>query len=320
MTTTAPALSGEYPTTWDEVVGQEKAKRQLRTALIAAQRRGKPMPHTLLASGTPGVGKTALALLCGIERGGGVKVVSGRIRAGEARILLADMSDGDVLVIDEAHRLVETSKKDIEWLLHYMENGVIVGPRGPEPQPQVTIIACTTDAGRLPDTILERFRCTPELLPYTDEEALAIARIMATRVFDFSLKFPTPDNCAAIARAANNNPRQIRILLENLADEALVTDCAGFADEGYDLSTLLDDHGLTPDGLTSTAQRYLTVLRDEWNGEPAGAAAMKERLREPGGLDYTERLLQDKGLIALTKRGRCLTQSGIKRAKELSAA
>lgn len=119
---------------------------------------------------------------------------------------------------------------------------------------------------------------------------------------------------------ACNNPRQIRILLENLRDIALCDDDAWQPKVGYSLGQVLDDHGLTEDGLTATAQRYLLILHDEWNGEPAGGAAMKERLREPGGLDYTERLLLEKGLIALTKRGRVLTQSGIKRAGELSQA
>lgn len=309
-----------YPADWDEVVGQDKAKRQLKTAILASKRRNVAMPHTLLASGVPGVGKTALALLCARERGTQVRVVSGKVKVNEARLVLATMQDGDVLVLEEAHRLVETSRRDAEWLLHLMENGVIVGPRGPELQPKITILATTTDAGRLPETILERFYCKPEIVPYSDEDANRIATRMAMRLFDAPLRLPSEENCAGIARAACNNPRQIRILLENLRDIALCDDDAWQPKVGYSLGQVLDDHGLTEDGLTATAQRYLLILHDEWNGEPAGGAAMKERLREPGGLDYTERLLLEKGLIALTKRGRVLTQSGIKRAGELSQA
>lgn len=314
-------LAGTYPKSWDEVIGQEKAKRQLQVAIRAAQMRGVPMPHTLLASGVPGVGKTALAVLCAQELGTGVKIVSGRMKGAEARLVLADMCDGDALIIEEVHQLAQVSKKDAEWLLHLMENGVLIGPRGPEPQPAITIVATTTDPGRLPEPVLERFTCKPALTPYSDDEATQIAQLMAMRLFDPPMCLPTKGNCAAVAQAANNNPRQVRILLENLRDHALV-EGPDFWDleDGYPLDQVLDDHGLTADGLTQTAQRYLRILHDEWAGEPAGVSAMKERLREPGGLDYTERLLQEKGFIALTKRGRLLTQSGIRRARALAEA
>lgn len=309
-------LSGLYPTQWDEVIGQEKAKRQLRTAAKAALIRGKSLPHTLIHSGTPGIGKTSLALLLAAEMGTQVKVVSGRIKVTEARMVFADLSDGDVAIFEECHSLVSTSKNDVDWLKNYMENGVIVGPLGAEEQPKVTIIGTTTDMGKLPDTILDRFELKAELTTPTLDEAAKIAALMSLRLF-IGLTRPTAENCYAVAKAANQNPRLIRGLLATLSDVALVDPERVAGEDGYDIAPILEDAGTTSDGLSSVAQRFLICLHADFRGEPAGIQSIKERMREPGGLEYVERVLLDKGLISFTGRGRILTSIGLKRAKSL---
>lgn len=193
---------------------------------------------------------------------------------------------------------------------------MLLGPLGPEEQPKVTLIGCTTDAGRLPEAILDRFKLQPDLEDYSDAQAADIALIMCDRVFT-GLTPPSRANCAAIAMAANNNPRRIKALLETLRDIVLVTEAKWTKARGYDLTELFDNFGLTRDGLTPTAQQYLMTLYSDFAGEPAGAAAMKDRLQEPGGLDLVERVLMHKGLIAKTKTGRTLTQPGIRRARRL---
>lgn len=306
---------------WDSFVGQDRAKRQLQRAAGAAKMRGVRMPHTLLAAGSPGIGKTTLASLVAMEMGTNLRIVSGKVKANEVRMVLSGMNDRDILLIDEIHTIFSSGKANGEWLLHLLENRTLIGPRGPEEQPDITVVATTTDTGRLPDTVLDRFPASarPPLLPYTPAEAARIALTMAERILEPPLPLPTQANCEAIACAANNNPRVIRGLVEAVRDATYYYRAENFIndEEGYDLSEIFEDAGLTADGLTELATRYLVVLLDEFAGEPAGSVALKERLREQAGLANTERVLMDKGYIAFTKRGRALTQSGLKRARQL---
>lgn len=310
------ALAGNYPDTWEKVIGQSRAKRQLITAARSAKERGVSMPHTLIASGVPGIGKTTLALLCAHEMGCTVKIVSGVIKDTEARMIFSDLVDGDMLIIDEIHRMLTGGKANVAWMLHYIENGVLLGPLGIEECPKITIIGTSTHIGLFEDTILDRFPVQPVLVQYNSDEAAEIGAIMSHQIFA-GRPLPSTDNFYAIAAAANNNPRLMRGLLENLRD-VIVVEAPNHKDgDDYDLTSILEDAGLTADGLNDLAQRYLMVLAIEWRGEAAGAHALKERLREPGGLDTVERILMDKGLLAFTKRGRLLTPAGIKRVREL---
>jgi Holliday junction resolvasome RuvABC ATP-dependent DNA helicase subunit len=116
------------------------------------------------------------------------------------------------------------------------------------------------------------------------------------------------DLCLQIAMAGNNNPRAMRQVLNTLLDIALV--------EGgdYDIKATLDMMEITPDGLTLTMRKYLTVLHDNFEGA-AGASALTSVMQEPGGLAEVERVLQNKGYIVLTKQGRQLTDRGVHRAQ-----
>lgn len=308
-----------YPQTWDEFIGQDTAKRQLQVAIASAKTRSAPLGHVLLASGTPGIGKTAMALLATAELEAGMNIVSGKMSLNEARIALSVLDDRDVLFIDEIHRLVQGGKGNAEWLLHLMQDGVLMGPKGPEVQPMVTIIGATTDVGRLPETIVSRFPLRPVLKPYTLDEATEIAIDMVSHALPGGVPFPNMDDMRAIARAASHNPRTIRAIVNNLRDLALVDIDAVHDGTNYDLSEPLAWLGLTLDGLTDTACRYLVILIEDFAGQ-AGERAMQDRLQEPGGIDHTERLLMEKGLIAKTPQGRVLTREGITRANELRSA
>lgn len=312
-------LNGEYPLTWRAFIGQEGAKEQLITAARSAKKRKVRMPHVLLEDGRPGVGKTALALLCAKEMGTSARVVAGQVTTQDARLLFAEMNDGDVLIIDEFHQMVAGGKAKAEWLLHYLENGCIVGPFGPEEQPSITIIAATTDAGRIQPTILGRFKCRPALVPYTEAEATKIAQGKARHIFPAELAQPSARTCREVAHAASFNPRTMGAILETVRDIALVHSERNRTGATYDISQALEWMGLTADGLTNTAQRFLLALITDFAGKEAGKAALQDRLQEPGGLAETERLLMDKGLIAKSKAGRVLTQEGIRRARQLLA-
>lgn len=316
----APAhnLGGNYPETWEDYVGQERAKEQLKTLAHAARLLGQPMAHTLITSGTPGIGKTALALLTAQEVGARqIKVVTGKMSAGEARLLLAGMDDGDVLFLDEVHMMVAGGKAQAEWLLNFLQDGVITRPgRGAEVQPKVTVLAATTDAGRLPRTLRERFS-EVELDPYAPEEAARIALKTASAMFPKPMALPSAANCVAIARAASNNPRIMGQVLKHVRNICLDTDGGNWTGTEYDLTQALDWSGLSPSGLTRAAERYLVALHDKYQGAPAGKAAMEDILQEPGGLAHVERLLVEMDLIDKTPKGRELTSAGARLAKEL---
>jgi holliday junction DNA helicase RuvB len=313
-------LNGLYPTDWDGFIGQAPVKRQLRVAATSARMRGAAMSHVLLASGEAGCGKTTLALLTATELGTKMQAVSGRIDLNDARIVLAGLQDGDVLFIDEFHTLFSRGKSNAEWLLHLLQDGVLMGPHGPEEQPDITVIAATTDAGKLPDTFLTRFKLQPVIEPYDDDSATRIAIQMGAQTLLRPLPWPSIDNFHAIARAGNNNPRTIGSILSNLRDITLVEPHTfNEATQAYDLTEALEWLGLSPDGLTKQARAYLQIMLTEFGGQ-AGERALSDRLNEPGGVRHIERLLLSRGYIARTRSGRVLTKDGILRARLEEAA
>lgn len=310
--------AGNYPRTWAEFIGQEQAKRRLQIASRSARIRKEPMEHILIRGGGAGIGKTSLALLAAQEMGTNVTVAAGKMKLTEARIMFARMEDNDVLFYDEIHQAVTGGKANAEWMLHVLQDGALVGPRGAEPIPAITIIGATTDAGRLPKTILGRFQeC--RITNYTDDEGTEIVKALAQRVLPQPLVMPSLRNCVDIARACDNNPRGIRGLLINLRDIALATEGSNYANDEYDLTEAMVWMGLTADGLTAEAQAYLIAMFSEFQGT-AGEKTMADRLNEPGGLAHAERLLMDKGFLIKGRSGRELTNAGIKRAIELMEA
>ena len=304
----------QYPQNWDDYVGQPKAKRQLRLMAASAKARRTRMPHVLLACGEGGIGKTALAGLCAREMGTNVVVISGQTSVDKMRKLFARMSDGDIIVYDEIHQAVKGGAAKSEWMLHYLQDGVLMGPMGAMQCPQVTIIGATTESAKLPETVVSRF-VLPELTGYSDDEAAEIALQAArAKLSSCGLPLPSWDVCLRIAAAGNNNPRAMGQVLSTLRDIALID---GYDESGeYDIASTLEMMGLTADGLNRCARRYLIALHEQFEGA-AGAAALAGVLQEPGGLGPTERILQNKGLIVLTKQGRTLDNAGIRRAQEL---
>lgn len=315
-------LAGEYPNNWDEFIGQAKAKRQLRIAARSAKMRGKNLGHCLLKSPYAGIGKTALGLLLAKEMDTEVVITTGAMNLSQVAMLFTKLDPGDILFIDEIHKVMDGGKKNAEWLLHYLENGVLMTPLGPEEVPAVTVIGATTDAATLPVPIRQRFSLVPDLVPYTDEEGTQIAMMMARKVMVVDgLPLVSQEVGAAIALASSNRPRLMRSLLEGLRDLALVGEIASPRNGKYDIAETLTFAGLTPDGLTAEAQTYMRVMINEFQGGPAGAAPLRERLGEVGkGLSEIEQLLTDKELLGRTSRGRLLTAAGRKRGTALVEA
>jgi len=311
----------DYPESWDDMVGQELAKNQIRLAAKSARIRSKPLAHTLIASGVAGLGKTSLALLTAAEMGTKVVPIAGQTTAQDFRVLVNenDLQDGDLVLMDEFHKMMDGGKRNAEWMLHYLQDFTLMGPLGPEKMPHITIIAATTHASVLPETILGRFPLIPQMTGYTLEEASRVAAKMAERVLADSYSLasqPTESNCEIIAEASNRNPRAIRQLLCTLRDLAVTGEIGFDPHDGYDMDIVLMQFGVTADGLDRAAQRYLVTLAEVFNGT-AGEEALKDMLQEPGGLNTVERVLFDKRLVTRAAKGRTLTNKGKLRVQNL---
>lgn len=313
-----PLIPEHYPTRWEEFVGQEQAKEHLQMAAQSAKIRGVPMEHALITSPLPGVGKTSLALLTIQELGTNYRIETGPIKPAQVPFIFSGMKDGDVLYLDEVHRLFAGGKTNGEWLIYYLQDGMMQTLLGLRPAPRVTVIASTTDKGKIPEPILDRFENVPTIDPYTPEEGALIAMQLARKILTpVKLPLPIPEVAEQIARAGKDSPRHMKRVLIHLRDQC-ITGRAKPRRGNYELDRAFELAGVTEDGLSIEAQKYLIVLRREYGGTPAGKQALGERLGEVGaGIARVEKQLLDQGLIGFTGRGRVLTDEGIKRAGEL---
>jgi Holliday junction DNA helicase RuvB len=311
--------AGPYPRDFVGFVGQHKAKMQLMTAMTSAAKRQAPVDHILLASGIAGIGKTSLAKLVASNLKVGYVELSGVITLKEAQAAVKVLQPRDVLFIDEIHRMVQRGKGNAEWLLHLLQDSVLMTPIGPIQVPPITVIAATTDVGKLPATITSRFPIKPQLVPYSTEEATEIAATQAKRLGFGTDELPLPSSNVwlhQIAAAADYNPREMSSLLITVRDIALGSECDNLRPEcGYDVSQALDWNGRTYDGLTQVQQDYLLTLlaMDGQAGQKTLEAAMNEV-----ALGEVERGLIQRGFLLVTPRGRELSDDGVARARVLA--
>jgi len=309
-----------YPRTWADFVGNEEAVDYLRASCQAAKLRGARLEHTLIAAGTAGCGKSALARLVALEMDVGLVELQGDVDVSDVQKALASMHDGDILFLEEAQRLVSKSRARAEWLLSLMQDGVLVTGQGVEQVPDVTVLAATTDVQKLPETIISRFVVRPVLEDYSDIEAVNITRVTARRVLDHpGMRLPAPLACEQIARAGNNNPRQITALLRTLRDSvlsgrAIMLPVFGQECAVYELTAMYKWSGVAPDGLDRLAQRYLIELAVA--GKPLAEKTVAALLGEPTVPRHTEKALMQRGLMLITPQGRELTPEGLGRAQE----
>lgn len=293
----------DYPREWSGFVGQDQAKEQLIVQAASAKARGARIEHTLLSSGIHGVGKTTLATLVASTAGVGFLQTTGPLTVDDAFDLISSMQDNDILFIDEAHLLVQKSRTGADWLLPFMTEGVLYTKRGPQVMPNIAIVAATTDAGKLPETMLSRFMCTPEIVHYTEVEAGQIADSLAGR-----MGVDIGDQGQAIAVAADRNPRAMRKILTSVRDLSYA-----YPTSHPNLDRAFRFAGVSPDGLSTVARDILLVLLQSRDFS-ASVESIAAHLGEPGPLKHHEKQLLQHGYLDITSRGRSLTDRGQDRA------
>jgi Holliday junction DNA helicase RuvB len=294
------------PKNWDDYVGQEKIKENLRIIITAAKQRGQTPDHILLY-GNSGLGKTTLANLVAIEMGKKIRITSGPAieRAGDLAAILTNMQEGDVLFLDEIHRIHKTVEEYIYPAMEEYKLNLILG-KGPMARtmelklPHFTIIGATTRPGLLSAPLRNRFGATFQLNFYKPEDIEKIiersARLLGVQI--------QPKAVQIIARRSRFTPRIANRLLKRTRDFAQVQNQGIITKEitEHALESLeVDALGLEPGDI-----KILSALIEKFDGGPVGlqslaAAAMEE---EDTILDMYEPYLMQCGLLERTPKGR----------------
>lgn len=301
-TTLRPQGFGEY-------IGQEKIKRNLGIFIDAARKRGDPVEHVLFY-GPAGLGKTTLSHIIAKEMGVGMKVTSGPAieRVGDLGSILTNLENGDVLFIDEIHRLNKLIEEVLYPAMEDYKLDIIIG-KGPSARtiqldlPKFTLIGATTRLGSISNPLRNRFGSVHRLEFYTEEE---IARILgrSSRILNIGLE---PSGAQKLATASRRTPRVANRLLKRARDFAQSKDIETItATVAEDALGLLEIDHL---GLEPTDRHILTTMIDKFSGGPVGvqtiAAATSEE-RETIEDVYEPYLIQ-LGFLARTPRGRVAT-------------
>ncbi|HEY2206442.1 MAG TPA: Holliday junction branch migration DNA helicase RuvB [Pseudonocardia sp.] len=301
--------AGLRPRRLTEFIGQGRVREQLELVLEGARRRGDPPDHVLL-SGPPGLGKTSLSMIIATELGAAIRITSGPAleRAGDLAAMLSNLLPGDVLFIDEIHRIARPAEEMLYLAMEDFRVDVVVG-KGPgatsiplEISP-FTLVGATTRAGALTGPLRDRFGFTAHMEFYEPADLELVLRRAAV-ILEVDLR---PDGAREIARRSRGTPRianrllrRVRDYAEVRADGAVTVEVARAALAVYDVDEL---------GLDRLDRAVLTALVRSFGGGPVGVSTLAVAVgEEPATVEEVcEPYLVRAGMLARTPRGRVAT-------------
>lgn len=302
------------PRDFANYIGQERLKQNIKLAIQAAKKRGEPLDHVLL-HGPPGLGKTTMASVIANEMGAQIRVTSGPAieRAGDLASLLTNLADGDILFIDEIHRLNRTVEEVLYSAMEDFKLDIMLG-KGPSARslrldlPKFTIIGATTRTGSLAAPLRDRFGLIHRLEFYSPAEIQQIIE-RAAKILEVKIDQPA---AAELAKRARLTPRIANRLLKRVRDYADVNG-DGFIDTSltYRALDLLDIDEL---GLDTSDRMLLQAIIENYDGGPVGVETLAALTAEERGTieDFYEPYLMQIGLLERTPRGRKVTHKTYK--------
>jgi Holliday junction DNA helicase RuvB len=299
------------PKTLDEYVGQKVVKEQMTIFLQAAKARGEPLDHTLIF-GPPGLGKTTLASIIAHEMGVSLKTTSGPVleKAGDIAALMTNLEPGDVLFIDEIHRLSPLVEEILYPAMEDYQLDIMIG-EGPAARsikldlPSFTLVGATTRAGLLTSPLRDRFGIVQRLEFY---EVADLAHIVERSAHILQIGID-PKGAVEIARRARGTPRIANRLLRRVRDYAEVKADGHITDDIADRA--LDMLSVDQKGFDHLDRRLLLALLEKFDGGPVGVESLAAAISEERGTieDVLEPYLIQQGYILRTPRGRMATRA-----------